>query len=112
KIPIGVATIMAMAVMAIEPKIAFRRPPAEPGGGVFWVNISGEIAPRPFTTRVMRITARKNRPITVARTESPRATTLVVLRRESTAMLRPYLTLVRISSHLARARTAKVITKR
>src|SRR5690348_9123907 len=60
--------------------MAFRIPPLEPGGGVFWVNSATDIPARPLNTSVQRIAPRKNNPITVASPERHRATTLVTLR--------------------------------
>jgi len=62
------------------PTMALARPPSLPGGGVVCRNRLGRIASRPLTSRVPRIAASQNSPITVAVNENASRTVLAMRR--------------------------------
>ena len=58
----GVLISVAVATISTLPKIAFSRPPADPGGGVICVNSFGEIALTPLRNSTARIHDRNSMP--------------------------------------------------
>jgi hypothetical protein len=60
--PSGVPNRTARMVSNRLPTIAFRSPPALPGGGVISVKTSSDSPPTPFTTRTNKISTSHVRP--------------------------------------------------
>ena len=81
RMPVGVPASVAIAVIRTLPKIALRRPPLLPGGGVIWVNKAGPSAPMPFVSRVHSTRTSHNRPSAVAAVDSAMTTPFTTRRR-------------------------------
>jgi hypothetical protein len=81
RIPIGVPTATASVPIIRLPKIALRRPPISPGGGVDSVKMARSIPENPSYSSVPRMTASHPRPNRVAATERPRKIALRMRRR-------------------------------
>ena len=71
RMPVGVPTSVAIAVIATLPAMAFKRPPLLPGGGVIWVNSAGPSALNPSYTRVNNIQASQKSPNAMVKPEMP-----------------------------------------
>src|SRR5215831_2296717 len=71
--PIGVPMRTPSAVSARLPTMAFKRPPAEPGGGVFSVKTASDSPPKPSYSSTNRISTSQPRPNRVAASARPLA---------------------------------------
>ena len=69
--PSGVPTATPMTVMIRLPTIAFKRPPALPGGGVFCVKTATDSPANPFQNSTTRIMNNPIRPMAAAATLRP-----------------------------------------
>src|SRR5215510_2176358 len=72
---------MASDTMMRLPTMAFNNPPSPPGGGVIFVNRSGDNPPSPNRSTSTSIHASQNTPNAMAASDRPNAMRLVHLRR-------------------------------
>ena len=64
--PTGVPIAVPAPTMKRLPRIAFKRPPSLPGGGVILVNSASDSPPTPACSSVHRIQPSQNRPNSMA----------------------------------------------